>query len=122
MSEPNPKDVARLRYGGPPISVLWAWIVIDSEGFEAVCRSPWSETHALVSPDEENIVSPHIEQWCRSYYERLGMTVELRRFDLAAVVLNGDQSEALTKALDQPPKPNAALVGAADRYRKGAPK
>jgi hypothetical protein len=76
------KDHPRLRYGGPPITTLWAWVVIDQEGNEAVCRSPWSETAVLVGPDEENFTSPGIEDWARSFYGNLGMQVELRRFDL----------------------------------------
>jgi len=81
MSESEKKKrAATLRYGGPPIRLIWAWVVIDQDGREAFCRSPWSETHVLMSPDQENIDTPMMAEWCRSYYGDLGMRVELRCF------------------------------------------
>jgi hypothetical protein len=86
---------AKLKYGGLPIATLWAWIVTDTDGREAICRSPWSETAILTSPDEENINTPMLRDWCHAYYSPLGMTVELRRFDLQREApKTADQREA----------------------------
>jgi len=82
MSDPDELRRARLRNGGEPITDLWAWVVIDADGREAVCRSPWSESAALVTPDLENIAAPGIAEWCRHYYGNMDMRVELRRFTL----------------------------------------
>lgn len=75
--------MARLQFGGPAITAVWAWVVTDAEGNEAICRSPWSETAVLMGPDEDRVGAPAMGEWARSYYEPHGMTVELRRFDLA---------------------------------------
>lgn len=64
---------------GPPIAALWAWIVVDENGQEAVCRSPWSESGALMGPDRESLDTFGMRQWCEMYYE--GRTVKLVRFD-----------------------------------------
>lgn len=64
---------------GPPVTTLWAWVVVDEDGQEALCRSPWSQSAALVGPDREAIGSFVMREWCESYYE--GRTVKLMRFD-----------------------------------------
>jgi hypothetical protein len=83
MNAPTPRkrDVS-LHFGGPPITTLWAWVVTDHRGKEAISRSPWSPTAVLMGPDEDIVASPTMEQWCRAYYEPQGIKVELRRFDL----------------------------------------
>jgi hypothetical protein len=79
-----PERAATLRYGGPPITTIWAWVVTDPDGKEAIARSPWSESGALIGPDEESIATPQMRQWCEAFYGPKGITVELRRFDLVA--------------------------------------
>ena len=73
---------ATLRPSGPPILTLWAWVVIDEQGNEAICRSPWSETSPLVGPDAHLLVSLALEMFCRALYEPHGWKVELRRFEM----------------------------------------
>lgn len=67
---------------GPPVTSLWAWVVVDTDGQEALCRSPWNEAAALVGPDAGAICTPAMRQWCESYYE--GRTVKIVRFESGA--------------------------------------
>ena len=76
---------AILKFGGPRIDVIWAWIVTDHAGAEAICRSPWSETAVLMGPDRDTVAAPAMAQWVRAYYEPLGMTVQLRSFGLDSI-------------------------------------
>lgn len=76
-------DAPRLANAGAPVTSIWAWVVTDADGNEALCRSPWSEAAALIGPDEDRVGAPSMGEWCRAYYGPHGWTVELRRFDLA---------------------------------------
>lgn len=67
---------------GPPITELWAWVVTDEEGMQAMCRSPFSPTATLVSPDREAI--ENLGGWCHDYY--LPFKVAFCRFNLAEVI------------------------------------
>lgn len=83
----------QLGNGGPPIRTIWAWVLIDADGQEAFCRSPWSVAASLIGPDQDMIETPTMKAWAHSYAAQHGWRVELRRFEVRPLVLDSETDE-----------------------------
>lgn len=64
---------------GPPITELWAWIVTDAAGREAMASFLFIAP--ACGPDLDRVGAPAVEVDVRARYH--GLKVELRRFVLA---------------------------------------